>query len=1275
MMQRFWQFLTARFSLAAIGFAALAVALLIGAAVFDISYQWVGAALLAALLLYGAVWLYRRYRLKRSGAAFGGMLEQQAASMPGVTTSAAQRQENDAIRERMLEAIGTIKTSKLGQLSGDAALYELPWYMVIGNPAAGKSTAIASSGLQFPFADSKIVQGVGGTRNCDWFFTTDGILLDTAGRYSVHEADRAEWFSFLDLLKKYRARAPINGILIAVSVAELAGGSPEASIELAKSLRTRVQELTERLGVYAPVYVIFTKADLIAGFADFFHDAERGERDRVWGATLRYNRRSSPQDVLGFFDLHFDELHDGLKEMSLANMAANRSTALRPGVFTFPLEFAQLRPQLRAFLATLFEENTWQFKPVFRGFYFTSALQEGIVENLASRRVASRFDLQLGALKSAHKEGQKGAVSGTAAGDQSGYFLLELFRKVIFADRDLVKRYTSPASARLKYGAFFAATIVLGCALGGWSWSYMGNRQLVANVQADLDKVSKLQARRGDLQSRLEGLEILQDRIEQLDKYRAGRPWALSFGLYQGTAVERKLRDEYFAGVREVMVLPVAGAIESLLAETNANASQLDPNAKAAPSARPGQPYQDVSPTNVGDAYNALKTYLMLADKSHAEPGHLNDQLTRYWRGWLAANRGAMSHEQTIRSAERLLTFVLAHVDDQAWPQITPKLSLLDTARENLRRVVRGTPARERVYADIRTRAATRYPAMTVARIVGEQDQSLVVGSYAVSGAFTRDAWDKFIQGAIRDASNRELQSTDWVLKTVAKDDLTLEGSPEQIQKTLVDLYKADYAREWGKFLQGVTVADLNGFEGSVQAMNRLGDPQTSPLAKLLKTVYEQTVWDDPAQARVVNDKVKRGLTAWFREVVLRQTPSDARQVVDALGPLPVGGAQAGPIGREFAGVARLVGVKEKDASLMTGYLDALSKLRSRLNQLKNQGDPGPGAKQLMQQTLEGSGSELADALKYVDEQMLTGMSDSQKQMLRPLLVRPLVQTFAMIVLPSESEINKTWQAQVVEPFQKSLAAKYPFAPGAQVQATAGEIGQVFGPEGVVAKFVGATMGPLVVRRGDVLASRTWADIGITLAPQVVSGFPGWVAPLSANGVASGSGSQRVFQLLPMAAPGVTEYTIEIDGQQLRYRNTPPAWVNMVHPGPQGSSGVKISAVTFDGRTVDLFGEPGEFGLEKMIGAAEKKRLGPGVAELRWSANNVSVSITLKVVSNAGAGSGDAQASRGFNGLRLPETIVGRTTVPAGPSAPAGSAVASTAVTAGAGPAIAGAAQ
>ncbi|HEU4852490.1 MAG TPA: ImcF-related family protein, partial [Telluria sp.] len=472
-------------------------------------------------------------------------------------------------------------------------------------------------------------------------------------------------------------------------------------------------------------------------------------------------------------------------EMSLASMAM--PCAMRPGVFTFPLEFASMKPVLRAFLATLFEENTYQFRPVFRGFYFTSALQEGSVANLASQRVASRFNVEL--------PKRDAETPAEEAGGARGYFLRELFRAIIFADKDLVARYTSPARTRLKYGAFVCAALTLGVALAGWSWSYSNNSQLVANVEADLAKVVQLQEKRTDLQSRLEALGILQDRIEQLEKYRADTPLMLSFGLYQGDTLERKLRDEYFAGVRDVMVRPVGAAIESLLADMNAQPGQLDPATQEGRGAgqAAGQPYQAASPTSVADTYNALKAYLMLGDKAHAETGHLYDQVTRFWRMWLEANRGDMPREQMVRSAERLLTFHIANVADPAWPQLQPKIGLLDTARENLRRVVRGIPARERVYADIRARASTRYPAVTVARLAGQQDAAFIAGSHAVPGAFTREAWEGYVHGAIRDAASRELASTDWVLRTATSDDLTLEGSPEQIEKALTELYKADY--------------------------------------------------------------------------------------------------------------------------------------------------------------------------------------------------------------------------------------------------------------------------------------------------------------------------------------------------------------------------------------------------------------------------------------------------------------------------------------------------
>ncbi|MGW8393558.1 type VI secretion system membrane subunit TssM [Pseudoduganella sp. HUAS MS19] len=1185
MLQRTWYLLTDRRTLNILAFACLAGLFLLGAGLLQLALVWALAGIAAVALLALAVWGARRYLARRHEAG---------PAEPAETRAAA---DLAAVRNAMQEAVGTIRNSRLGRATGARALYELPWYIVIGNPAAGKSSAITQSGLRFPFADPQAVQGVGGTRQCDWFFTAEGILLDTAGRYAVQAADREEWHGFLDLLKKHRPRAPVNGIIIAVSVAELRGDDTDSVLQLARSLRQRVQDLIERLEVFAPVYVMFTKADLVAGFADFFMDAETAERERPWGATMPFRQKAGCRDMLAFFEQSFDELCEGLGEMGIAIMAQRRRELVPAGVHTFPLEFAALRAPLKAFLATLFEDNPFQFRPLFRGYYFTSALQEGQPLCAQSLRVARRFGLALP------------ADAAPRTGSQAGYFLQRLFREVIFADKDLVSQYATRRQRLLRNGGFAGAIVLLGAALGAWTWSYSGNAQLVANAAADLDKAVKLQAQRPDLQSRLEALQLLQDRIEQLDKLDRESPWLLGMGLYQGDTLGRKLRSEYFRGMGEILLKPVAASLESQLFAVGQREAG-----------------------NVEDSYNALKTYLMLADKSHAETAHLGDQLTRHWRNWLEANRGAMPREQLLRSAEGLLAFYLSQLNDPDWPRIDPKLAMVDAAREQLRQVVRGMTARERVYAEIKARAGTRYPSMTVARIVGEPDRELVQGSHAVSGAFTREAWEGYVRNAIREAANSALQSSDWVLKTAERTDLTLEGSPEQVQKALTDSYKTEYTKEWQAFLQGVLIAELPDFPRTVDAMNRLGDPAISPLLKVWSTVVAQTGWDSPGLTAASVQQADRGLAQWFRTRLFERAPA-AAAVAAAL-------PQAGALGREFAPVAGLLAARDKDASLMRTYLDHLSRLRARLNSIRNQGDPGPGAKQLMQQTLEGSGSELSEALRHVDEQMMAGLGEAQKQAIRPLLVRPLIQVFAGLVAPAEAEINKTWQAQVYQPFTRTLAEKFPFAPAGSAEASQAEIGQVFGPEGAIAKFVGSSLGALVVRRGDVLAPRTWADMGIGFAPQTLQRFPAWIAPLAAGGVAAPA--QTVFQLLPHAANGLLEYSLEIDGQLLRFRNGVPQWTNMVYPGPQGSSGVRISGVAPDGKVVELFSESGPTALRRMIDSAARTRKEQGVHELRWSSAAVAVTVDLRITSTPGSAQGDG----GFRGMRLPETVVGKGAAP-----------------------------
>lgn len=1222
-------FLTDSRTLSFIGVLALAAFLMLGAETLELALTWAAIASCALLVIWIAVWAWRRHRAALAASALERMLDPRTGDNEGRT-----RGEIETLRQRMKEAIRTIKTSKLGLVSGRAALYELPWYITIGNPAAGKSTAVVNSGLTFPLGDAagSVVQGLGGTRNCDWFFTTEGILLDTAGRYSVHEEDREEWLGFLDLLRRNRPLAPINGIIVTASIGELLRNSPSFAIALAKNLRQRVQELTERLEVFAPIYVMFSKADLIAGFNEFFQDVDWNERDRVWGATLPYETNGS-HDAIGLFDRYFDELYEGLREMSVAQMSIARGERMAPGLLTFPLEFAAIKPVLRSFIATLFEENPFQFKPIFRGFYITSAIQSGETPSSSSERVENRFGLS----------GDGPAAARIAS--NNGFFLKDLFSKVIFADRNLVRHYASRRKKRLHHATSLAAAALLGLSLAGWSWSYANNRSLVENVRADLDRAVRLQEDRIDLQSRLEALELLQDRIAQLEHFETEPSRSLGLGLFQGNEVKSRLLEEYYRGITEIMLRPVSESIEGFLAAVNRNSGRLrqtdnadrGPAGNASPN---GQPYKEATPTSVEDAYNALKTYLMLGDKSHTEVGHLSDQLSRYWRTWLDANRGSMPREQMMRSAERIISFHLRHVNDPGWPTIAGKLSVIDETRGTLRHVVRGMPAIERVYGDIKARAATRFPPVTVTNLAGADDAGLVSGSHVISGAFTAEAWRSYVEAAIKDAATGELHSTDWVLDTSAKDDLSLAGSPEQIQKTLVAMYKKEYVQEWQKFVTGIGVSGFDGFPAAVAAMNRLGDMTASPLGKLLRTVHEQTAWDNPGAGHAVAERAQKGFIEWFKQSILRMSPAPVTLEVSST--TTTIASPMGAIGQEFVGVGRLLARRDSGESILDLYLRRLSGLRTRLNLLVNQGDPGPGAVKLMSETIEGGNSELADTLRFVDEQMLTGMPDNQREVLRPLLVRPLLQTFAALIGPAERELDKSWIANVYEPFGRQLAGKYPFNATSGIEATPAEIAQIFGPEGAISKYAATSIGPLMVRRGDYIEPRTWGDLGIRLRPDFLAAFPGWVAPLDGSSATQAAAvAQTSFRLLPLPSPGTTEYTIEIDGQRLRYRNGAAQWATFVWPNPAGTPGARVVATTFDGQELEVANFSGRFGLEKLINSATQTRNADGSFNLAWQAGEVSVPVTLKIVSSPDMQTGKNAGAKGSRNAPLPSSVAG----------------------------------
>ena len=197
------------------GFLGL-VAVLTGAALASLAVFGAGLVLGVVGVVLGVVAIRERRRARRLEEALGARSEEHP-----VRTAADRRADIDDLKHSLDTAVGTLKASKLGRdRTGRSALSALPWLLVLGPPGAGKTAALHQSGLPFPIAPDRL-QGVGGTRNCDWFFAEEAVFLDTAGRYVVEPDDAEEWEVLLQTLRSYRPHRPLDGVVVAMSLPRL----------------------------------------------------------------------------------------------------------------------------------------------------------------------------------------------------------------------------------------------------------------------------------------------------------------------------------------------------------------------------------------------------------------------------------------------------------------------------------------------------------------------------------------------------------------------------------------------------------------------------------------------------------------------------------------------------------------------------------------------------------------------------------------------------------------------------------------------------------------------------------------------------------------------------------------------------------------------------------------------------------------------------------------------------------------------------------------------
>jgi len=492
---------------------------------------WAAIGVTAFVVLGLALWVIIKAVATHKAAS---AIEQGLGDAGGRHIRPDQQAEITAMQVEFQKAIGGLKSSRLGQKGRDA-LGVLPWYIIIGPPGAGKTTALRSSGLQFPYAKGGKVKGVGGTRNCDWWLTNEAIILDTAGRWSTQDDDHEEWLAFLDLLHNTRPKKPVNGILLAVSLLDLEGGEEEMAA-LAKALRDRLDEVTGRLEMVVPVYLLVTKADLVPGFVEMFGDLRDKERGQIWGVTLPL--LASPDERASLLEEQLQELFDVVGQRGFQRMCDERRVDARFKIFEFSQQLEGFGRNLQALVTDLFAENVYQDAPILRGVYFTSGTQEGRPIDRIMQSMASAF-------------GISGQAAPVAVTKPKSYFLRDVFTTVVFPDQSAavrsarVMRKQRLQKLGLTIGAFALAAGFLFLPIR----SYSTNSGYAKDVAHAIDKLSTSRSGKDGLVS-AGALESVEDLAKSLAEGES------SSALFPRASVTKQLH----AAIERLVVRPIIRA-------------------------------------------------------------------------------------------------------------------------------------------------------------------------------------------------------------------------------------------------------------------------------------------------------------------------------------------------------------------------------------------------------------------------------------------------------------------------------------------------------------------------------------------------------------------------------------------------------------------------------------------------------------------------------------------------------------------------------------------
>lgn len=1017
----------------------------------------------------------------------------------------ASRDELQTLQKRMQDAIEILKKTHLGGRFGRQFLYQLPWYIIIGPPGSGKSTLLKTSDLKFPLSDQygkDAIRGVGGTRNCDWWFADEAVLLDTAGRYTTQDShervDQAAWLGFLDLLKKYRGRRPINGAIIAVSIADLLELSKAEQQAHAIAIRKRVQELHERFNIRFPVYLLLTKCDLLAGFMEYFDELDRDKRAQVWGMTFKLEENAQV-NTADRFSMEFDLLVQQLQNQLLDKLERERGGERRNFIYTFPQQYNSLRELLQPFLNEIFQSTRYEHPAMLRGVYFTSATQEGSPIDRIMGALASSFGLERQNLAAANSQGKS-------------FFINRLLSEVIFAESGLAGANLKLEKKRawLQRGAFVSVAALTALIALLWLASYAGNKAYIQEVAAQTkalqQSVSQLNAEQTDPLPLVALLDKARNMPGGYADQQEGLPWRLNFGLYQGDKLGNAATILYRKLLKDVFLSRLMSRLEQQL-QNNANNSDY--------------------------LYEALKVYLMLNDAEHYDSNAVRTWFSLDWKHNLPLD---VSNEQRQALA--------AHLDTLLETRPVPLPRPLNTALiAQTRDILENTSTAERVYARLKLELGNTDIADFRVNEKAGRDAPLVLinksgdpFTKAIPGFFTCAGYqDVFLKNSERLIDQQTADN--WVLGTKRATVLSA-AELKVLRENVLKQYFKDYIEQWDGLLSEIQIKPFSGQEQMVEVLNIIsGD--NSPLRLLLQAVDQETSFNCLA----AKDKSLLGKA----DATLKTARSTLATIMSST---PEARLSTPPeittnlVTEHFKELHELVQAKDGAAPPLDRSLSVLNELYVYLNSLAH----ASGEEIIKDQRIK--------SLQIIDKVKLEGKRN-------PFPLNKMLETIAagssnLVSGGVKKQLNDRWRSEVLPFCQKAIQGLYPLYNSSR-EITYEDFTYFFGPGGLMDEFFNKYLADSVEKGG---RNWRWNSRGVEGPGISDAALKQFQLADTIKNIFFRMGKQSPaisFKLKPISmSPDITVFIMDVDGQKLTYDHGPLRPVSMKWPGPNDSGQVSI---------------------------------------------------------------------------------------------------------------------